>query len=161
MSLAYLLLGSNQGDKLYYLKQAELQIEIIIGKIIKKSSVYKSQAWGFESQNIFLNQALAVQTNFCPEELLANIHEIEIQLGRSRNENKYTDRTIDIDILFVDNLTIETTQLTVPHPHLHKRKFALIPLLELEQYFEHHVINKSLQILLEECEDKSAVLKFN
>lgn len=161
MFSAYLLLGSNIGNRLFYLKQAQLQIENKIGKIIRLSSVYESKAWGFESRNSFLNQALKVKTNLSPEEILANIHEIEFQYGRIRDTNQYTDRTMDIDILFIDNLVINTAKLIIPHPLLYRRKFALIPVLEIEIKMEHPVSKKSLPVLLEECEDESVVMKYN
>lgn len=159
MSLIYLLLGSNQGDRLHYLSQALLLIENNIGIIEKKSSVYESQAWGYESQNKYVNQVVLTKTNLSPEEILNQIHFIENTLGRIRNTNQYTDRTLDIDILLIDNLIIETPILTVPHPLFHKRKFALIPLTEINTTIEHPVLKKSVQILFNECNDSTFIDK--
>ncbi|MDD5569816.1 MAG: 2-amino-4-hydroxy-6-hydroxymethyldihydropteridine diphosphokinase [Bacteroidales bacterium] len=157
----YLILGSNIGDKIYYLNNAVELIEKNIGKIILKSSVYESEPWGFESKSNFINQVICVDTNISPEKILENILLIEKKLDRVRSSIQFTDRTIDIDILFIDDLIIDKENLKIPHPLLHKRKFVLTPLVEIAEDFVHPVFKKTIEKLLEECEDKLKVIKLN
>ena len=158
MNWAYLLLGSNKGKREKYLSQVIEQIEKNVGKIISKSSVYSTSAWGNKNQNDFLNQAVRVETNFSAEELLKKILSIEKKLGRKRIK-KWEARIIDIDILFFGNEIINSKTLTVPHPHLHERKFALVPLSEIANDFIHPVLKKSVKQLLYKCQDKLMVKK--
>jgi 2-amino-4-hydroxy-6-hydroxymethyldihydropteridine diphosphokinase len=155
----YLLLGGNTGDREYYLKEAIKQIELLIGHVIKQSSIYETEPWGFESPNSFLNQALCVETNLAPNDIITKIQHIEQLLHRQRTVGGYESRTIDIDILFYGNSFINEENLVVPHPRLHERKFTLIPLDEINPKLIHPVFNKSIQQLLEECSDKSEVIK--
>ena len=159
MPKAYLLLGADMGDKRTTFAKAKQLIEADLGKITQESSLYESEAWGFESDTTFLNQVLEVEAALAPLELLDGIHQIENRLGRVRSGNGYESRLIDIDILFYQDLIIETPSLTVPHPHLHKRMFTLAPLSELIPDFIHPVFAKSVAQLKEECVDKSHVRK--
>ncbi len=159
MNMAYLLLGSNIGKREIYLSLAAELIENNIGKIISKSSVYSTSAWGNENQNDFLNMAVCVETSRVlgtAEELLQTILEIEKQIGRERNK-KWEARIIDIDILFFNQLIFKSANLQIPHPHLHERRFVLVPLAEIASELIHPVLNKSVQELLIECEDKGEV----
>ena len=157
MNTAYLLLGSNTGDRRFFLDQAILHIEQTIGLVCKKSSIYESSAWGFESKNSFLNQAIIVRTDYSPDEILGYIHKIENILGRVRKTGQYYDRTIDIDIIFLDEIVINKPDLIIPHPQLQKRKFSLIPLHEIIQDFVHPVLKKTINTLLHECVDNGSV----
>ncbi len=153
-----LLLGSNLNDRLQLLKKAKIQIQTKIGRIIKESSVYESEPWGFQDDNIFLNQVIIIDSSQSPGEILSNIHQIEEKLGRKRKKTaEYESRTIDIDILFFGNKIIKTEQLTIPHKQLHKRKFTLLPLQELEPEMIHPVLKKSITELTNDCDDPSAV----
>ncbi|MEI6823001.1 MAG: 2-amino-4-hydroxy-6-hydroxymethyldihydropteridine diphosphokinase [Bacteroidota bacterium] len=158
MSETYLLLGGNIGDTKAILKDAIKVIESSSGIVLKKSSVYKSEAWGFKSEQAFLNQVILLQTKLSPEVLLHTILSIEQQMGRERDTNEgYSSRLIDIDILFYDNLIINQESLTVPHPLLHKRRFTLLPLNEIAKDYIHPILNKSINELLLECPDDSIV----
>lgn len=152
MAKVYLLTGGNVGDSLKTLQRANGLIEERVGTIIKSSSVYKTAAWGKTDQDDFLNQVLEVQTSFFPEELMDSLLEIEIELGRKRLE-KYGPRIIDLDILFYDDLVLNSERLTIPHPQIQFRRFVLQPLFELEPGLIHPVIKKSIGVLLKECPD--------
>ncbi len=157
METVYLLLGSNLGDRQANLRMC-LQRLNRMGKITAVSSVYETKAWGKHDQPDFLNQTVAIQTPESPEELLATILAIEIDLGRVRQE-KWGSRIIDIDILLFGNRIIDTEKLKVPHPNLPERRFALTPLTEIAPDIIHPVLNKTVKSLLEECADTLVVRK--
>jgi len=130
-----------------------------IGSIVKISSVYETPAMGFEGDP-FLNCAVWIQTDYKPSKILKVALEIEKALGRERNTSKtYTSRPIDIDIIFIDDLIIESKKLTVPHSEMEKRKFVLQPLAELNSSFIHPISQKSIIKLLAETEDISILEK--
>ena len=112
----FLSLGSNQGDRLYYLQQAVDLISDRMGDIYQISSVYETPAWGFQA-NHFLNAVLWVTTSLTPEAVIEQALNIEKKLGRTRtNQPGYQDRTLDVDILFYEDLIIHTPSLTIPLP---------------------------------------------
>lgn len=153
MNTAYLILGSNVGNKLENLAIAEKHISVMAGKIIKKSSVYITSAWGNTDQPDFLNQALCIETPYTAPDLLASLLSIEQLLGRVRDAQKWMQRTMDIDILFYNNDIISTRDLEIPHPFIQERKFVLIPLSEIASGLTHPVLKKNIEQLLSGCED--------
>jgi 2-amino-4-hydroxy-6-hydroxymethyldihydropteridine diphosphokinase len=161
MAKVYLLLGSNLGDRLNYMSAARSSIEANIGVVFNASSIYESEAWGFESDNKFLNQVLYLSTSKSPETILKKVKEIENQLGRERNENGYESRTIDIDILFYDQMIIEKEDLIIPHPKIQERLFTLVPLKEIASKMIHPTFGKTILELLEDCTDKIEVNKIS
>jgi 2-amino-4-hydroxy-6-hydroxymethyldihydropteridine diphosphokinase len=153
----YLSLGTNQGNKLENLQQAVDLIAVKIGAILKISSVYNTTAWGFESEN-FYNTCIQVSTSLNPENLLDAIHKIENSLGRKRTTTKkYSARIIDIDVLFYDQEIIFSKELIVPHKEMLKRKFVLIPLVEIAPNLIHPIEKKQLQVCLANATDDSFV----
>ncbi len=158
MQIAYLLIGSNLGNKASYLMQANLLLEIYCGKIIHKSAYYETAPWGYLDQPAFLNQALALQTSLSPTELMAILLSLEEKMGRIRII-KSGPRIIDLDILFIGSYIINTPALTVPHPALPDRRFALIPMAEIAPSLVHPVLKKTIQELLVACMDDSDVQK--
>jgi 2-amino-4-hydroxy-6-hydroxymethyldihydropteridine diphosphokinase len=151
MNIAYLLLGSNLGDKGVNLTTALKLIEKSAGKIVSKSLVYETAPWGIEDQEDFLNQAICLETQLSARELLKNILLIEERLGRIRTK-KWEARLIDIDILFFNSDVIRTKNLTIPHPFLHQRKFVLVPLCQIEEAYIHPVLKKTVKELLSDCD---------
>lgn len=161
MNSAYLLLGSNLGDRFALLQGARKEISSTVGKISKESSVYESEPWGFHSDNKFLNQVIRIETELRPIELLTEILRIESKLGRNRiGEKGYTSRLIDIDILFYNDEIILEEKLTIPHPKIPDRMFTLLPLFEIEPYLIHPVSGKPVADLLKECKDKLVVYPY-
>ncbi|MEB8346908.1 2-amino-4-hydroxy-6-hydroxymethyldihydropteridine diphosphokinase [Flavobacteriaceae bacterium KMM 6898] len=155
----YLSIGSNLGSKLNNLQEAVFAIQKKTGFITELSAVYQTPALGFEGED-FLNACLSLQTFLSPEQLLAGILEVETSLGRKRgNEVGYQPRTIDIDILYYGQEVIQTENLVIPHPNLHKRRFVLRPLSDIAPQFYHPIINKDTRNLLQECPDKSVMEK--
>ena len=153
----HIALGSNKGDKFKNLQNAIDAIHIKIGNIIRISKVYKSPAFGFES-DAFFNACLAIESPLQPKEVLQELLNIETSLGRIRTKkNNYKARTIDLDIIFAETKIINTKTLQVPHPEMHKRKFVLQPLNNIASETKHPTFNKQVSILVNECKDKSVV----
>lgn len=147
MAKVFLGLGTNLGDKKNNLLTAVTNIEEKIGKVTSLSSFYETEPWGFESENSFLNAALCVETSLDPATILHIIKEIEIEMGRTQKSvNKiYSDRPIDIDILLYDDLTMETDELTIPHPLMTKRDFVMKPLMEIAEETVRSTITSNLR----------------
>jgi len=159
MSNAYLLLGSNLGDRRENLKTANTLIEKICGTIIQSSSIYETAAWGKTDQPAFLNQAIEIETKLNAKKLMEEIVKIEQSMGRERKE-KYGPRIIDIDILLFDDEQYDGPFLTIPHPEMQNRRFVLVPLAEIAANLQHPLLKKSVSRLLEECPDQLEVKKY-
>ncbi len=156
---AYLLTGGNIEPRYDLIRQAAVMIDISAGSLYKWSSVYESEAWGFEADRKFLNQILCIETYLAPVELLECVLEIETKLGRIRNRNgQFESRRMDIDILYFDNEIIDTPRLVVPHPRLHMRRFTLMPLAEIAPDFVHPVLKKTNIELLAALDDHQEVM---
>ncbi|HRZ76137.1 MAG TPA: 2-amino-4-hydroxy-6-hydroxymethyldihydropteridine diphosphokinase [Bacteroidales bacterium] len=149
----YLLTGSNLGDRARMLSLALQHIREKVGRIVRRSSVYQTEPWGFEDHRPFLNQAIRVKTRLSPSELLSALLQIELVLGRIRQADRYVSRVIDIDILFYDQLILSHKHLTIPHPLLHARRFVLAPMAEIAPDLEHPVLGMSITELLLLCPD--------
>jgi 2-amino-4-hydroxy-6-hydroxymethyldihydropteridine diphosphokinase len=158
MNTAYLLIGGNLGDRAAYLQQAIKQIEALCGHITRTSSIYETAAWGNTNQPAFYNQAIQLTTSLPPETLLEQLLAIEIEMGRVRTQ-KYGPRTIDLDILMIDDKVLDTNTLTIPHPQLHNRRFALLPLAEIAPSLHHPILDKTVSELLVNCPDTLDVQK--
>ena len=124
-------LGSNLGNKIQHLNQAIQKIEKSVGKIEFISSFHESKAWGYDSENLFMNACITCYTILSPFELLEKLKEIEREMGRVKTVDGYEDRCIDLDIIFYNVDSIQTEILTIPHPHVKIRDFVMIPLTEI------------------------------
>lgn len=158
MKRAYLLIGGNMGNPLLQMHRATQFIAERCGSIVLMSRVYQSSAWGPIPQPDFYNRALILQTSLSPDGLLANILQIENEMGRIRNE-KLGPRLIDIDILLMDQVHMEEADLQIPHPLLSQRRFALTPLCEIAPYLWHPVHKQTIENLLTACTDTGNVQK--
>ena len=158
MNKTYLLLGSNMGNSRKLLSHAILQIEKKIGASTRQSGLYFTAPWGHIAQPDFLNQVIVVKTELTALETMQKILLIENEMGRVRSE-KNAPRVIDIDILFFNKEIINQPGISIPHPQIQNRRFALIPLNELSANFIHPVLNKTIHHLLRVCPDKLAVKK--
>ena len=159
-SIVFILLGTNLGDRLKNLKSATDFIEKEIGVILIKSKIYETEPWGVIDQPNFLNQVLKIKTKLTPEVCLKNCLSIENEMGRERLR-KWGERLIDIDMLFYNDLKINTLDLILPHPRLHERNFTLVPLEEIAPDFIHPIMNKSMFELLDICKDVQSVFEFS
>lgn len=156
----YLLLGANLGDRLQSFLLAQNLILSRVGSIRNASLVYETAPWGVQDQPSFLNQVLMIETRLEPKEVLTAILNIEQELGRTRHE-RWSARTLDLDILYFNDLILKTESLTIPHPRLHERLFTLTPLAEIAPDFLHPVFQKTNQELLSACADDGAVTVFS
>jgi 2-amino-4-hydroxy-6-hydroxymethyldihydropteridine diphosphokinase len=156
MNTAYLLIGGNVGDIINNFQKAIELLNQQGGNVIQQSSIYETAPWGYSRQQNFLNQAILLQTALNPADLMHLILKIEESMGRERKE-KYGPRIIDIDILFFNDLIIQDPRLTIPHPEIQNRRFALIPLAEIAPELNHPVLNKNVKQLLFECPDNLEV----
>ena len=152
--IVYFSLGTNLGDKEQNLRMAVQHIEERIGKVISLSAFYVTAPWGFDSDNSFLNAAVAVDTTLSPLDILDITQDIERHLGRLiKSSNRvYSDRIIDIDLLLIDNLTIDTERLTLPHPLMTERRFVMEPLAEIAPHLVHPLLGKTMLELLEKLD---------
>ncbi len=160
MNKAYLLTGCNLGDRKKNLTHAKELIAIHCGSIVKSSSIYETAAWGNIDQPHFLNQALEVHTSFNAKQLIRHILKVEKLIGRVRKE-KYGPRIIDIDILLFNNEIYNYPFLKLPHPEMQNRRFALLPLAEIEPDVLHPILNQTIAQLLKNCPDKLEVKKYS
>jgi 2-amino-4-hydroxy-6-hydroxymethyldihydropteridine diphosphokinase len=152
MHAAYLLTGSNLGNREILLQNAISELKTHAGEIVQSSSVFETEAWGQEGLPAHLNQALLIHTALEPLALLKVIHEIEERLGRVRKE-KWGVRVIDIDIIYFDHEVVDLPDLQIPHPLVQERNFALAPLSELAPGFIHPVLGKTNLELLHASND--------
>lgn len=163
MTRCYILFGSNQGDKVKLLEQACTLVNERCGMLVERSSAYITEPWGFEADEWFLNELLVVETKLGPDKLMDTLLAIEAELGRVRHPEKkgYSSRTVDLDILYYGDRIIKTAKVTIPHPRLHLRRFALTPLCEVIPDFLHPEFNMSQKRLLEKCPDSSSTHQLN
>jgi 2-amino-4-hydroxy-6-hydroxymethyldihydropteridine diphosphokinase len=159
MNVAFLLIGGNIDNREQNFETAKSLLEQYCGKVIKSSSLYQTAAWGKTDQPAFLNQALQIETSLAAEELMQQIVAIEKMMGRERNE-KYGPRIIDIDILLFNDEQYDSPLLTIPHPQMQNRLFALTPLAEIAPSLQHPVFKKSISQLLKETPDTLEVKKY-
>lgn len=155
----FLLLGSNQGNRVELLEQATALLTNTVGAVFSKSSIYQTDAWGREDQPAFLNMVLKINTVLSPLEVLKNALSTEKLMGRVRNEH-WGQRTIDIDILLFDGEIIDFGEkLQIPHPQMQFRNFVLVPLSEIAGDLIHPVFKISIDELRKNCKDRLSVSK--
>lgn len=160
MAKVFFVLGGNLGDREFYIERTTNFIAERIGTIVKSSSIYESEPWGFNHDQYFLNKVLIVDTLLSPAAIILEISFIEGTLGRERRGEGYIARTVDIDMLFYDHQVLLTPSLTVPHRFLHKRLFVLTPLAEVAPDFIHPLFSVTVRDLLSSCIDTGKVWKY-
>ncbi len=146
----YIALGTNLGNRLDNLQRTVKALPPE-ARVINASPIYETPPWGYLDQAYFLNQVLQAETDLTPEDLLAYLKRLETQLGRQASF-KYGPRLIDLDILFYDDLILETSILTIPHPKINERAFVLVPLADLAPDHRHPSFGLTVRELMEKVD---------
>jgi 2-amino-4-hydroxy-6-hydroxymethyldihydropteridine diphosphokinase len=156
--IIYIALGTNLGDRLANLRAAveSLPPEVIVKE---KSHIYETPPWGYEEQPAFLNMVVKAETGLEPEPLLEYLKQLEVELGREQNF-RWGPRLIDLDILFYDDLVLDSPPLVIPHPRLHERVFVLVPLMDVAPDFVHPLIGRKIRNIQAEL-DKEGIIRFD
>ncbi len=152
MAEVFILLGGNVGDKSKIFNKTRKLISKTLGLITKQSSIYATEPWGFESE-LFWNQAIIISTALDPGQILFQSQNIEKEMGRTNKSAQYEARTMDIDILFYNDVQIETPDLTIPHPKIGERRFVLVPLNEIASDKRHPKTGMTVREMLQGCTD--------
>ncbi len=164
MARVILLAGGNVGDVKRTLQSVQRLVNDRIGPVMRCSHRYESEPWGFTAENNFENQALEIETDLAPVEVLDRTQQIERELGRNHaaeaveraaGSARYASRTVDIDMIFYGDQIIDTERLKVPHPLLAEREFALVPINEIAALKQHPVTGVTVADMLEELRKKS------
>lgn len=151
--VAYIALGSNMGDKKAYLDGAVKALECADTHVTKVSDYIVTEPYGVTDQDEFLNGALELETLKTPEELLAFLHEIEAAAKRQRIV-RWGPRTLDLDIIFYDDLILDAEDLQIPHIEMHKRDFVLEPMCRIAPYKRHPILKKTVRELREALQEQ-------
>ena len=157
--VAYILTGSNLGERAAHLAQARHDLAATAGQVVATSAIYETAAWGLENQPAFLNQVVVLDTTLPPLALLAACLATEQRQGRERLV-RWGSRTLDVDILLFGQAIIATPTLTVPHPALPARRFALVPLAEVAPQLRHPQLHQTIDELLAKCSDPLPVQRW-
>lgn len=156
----FLIIGGNLGNREELIAKTAAQIEQTIGRIVKRSDIYETEPWGFQHETCFLNQVLEVETPLEALCLLDACQLIEKNLGRKRDHDDYSARTVDIDVLFYDDCIYTLPPLVVPHRKLHERMFVLKPLAQITPTLMHPLLGKTINELLSSCPDSTQVWRY-
>lgn len=150
---AYIALGSSLGDERTYLDNAVKALNETKGcQVVQVADYIVTKPYGGVAQEDFLNSALELRTLLTPEELLDELHRIEAEAGRERTI-RWGDRTLDLDIIFYDDLILDSSELSIPHIEMHMRDFVLIPMNQIAPYKRHPILNKTVAQLRGELND--------
>lgn len=154
----FLGLGSNLGDREQFIERAIALLSKTSGiELMGKASLYEAEPVGYEDQPWFLNTVIEIRTRLSPKDLLARLHEIECQLGRQPGE-RWGPREIDLDILLYGERVMDELDLMIPHPELHKRRFVLLPFVEIAPRVIHPQLAKTMEQLLQALDDPKGVI---
>lgn len=143
----YIGIGSNLGNREENCLKAIRLMEEQGIKVVKRSSLYETEPWGVKDQPMFINMVIEAETELTPQELLKALKSIESSMGRTETK-RWGPRLIDLDILFYNDMIINTPELRIPHPYIHERPFVLRPLGEIAPELEHPVLKKKIKELM-------------
>lgn len=156
--VAFIAIGSNLGDRIGNIKKAaSLVADGVNATLVSMSSLYETEPWGIKEQPAFVNAVMKVETALSPLELLAHTRAIEAVMGRQR-ELRFGPRTIDLDIIFYDDLVMDENGLTIPHQRAHERAFVMVPLAEIAPDLKHPILGKRAAEIAESL-DRSGIKK--
>ena len=152
--IAYISIGSNIGDKL---NNCRLGIQELCASgnstLLKQSAFYRTSPVDYKDQAWFVNAAVKIETCLNPQSLLQEIKKIQTRAGRKSDPIRFGPRVLDLDIIFYDTAVIQTDGLEIPHPRMHKRRFVLRPICDIDPCIIHPILKKDVNSLLEEIAD--------
>ena len=155
LHIAYISVGSNMGDRLQNcLRGIEALTEDGNSRILAQSRIYTTEPVDYKDQDWFINMMVKLETTDDPFELLDHIEEIQRAAGRMQDPIRFGPRILDLDIILYDDRIIETERLAVPHPRMHKRRFVLKPICDIDPGIIHPVLKQEMQILLKSVGEK-------
>ena len=157
MSTAYINIGSNMGNRNALIEQAIAHIEFLCNAKTRKSPYIESEPWEYDSPTTFLNIGIAIETRLNPQEMLNSLLKIEKSISPSSHRDEdgnYIDRHIDIDLIAVDDVVIDSATLQLPHPRMHLRDFVLTPMMHLNPSWVHPILNKTITQLYHQLHEK-------
>ena len=151
---AFICVGSNLGDKLENCRKGidALTLDSTC-RLIDQSPVYKTEPVDYEDQDWFVNYVVKITTTFDPPALLEKLKSIEQHAGRIRSTVRFGPRVLDLDIIFYDDLVMDAPQLSIPHPRMHKRRFVLGPVCDIDPHIKHPVLGRTVRSLLEDLDE--------
>lgn len=149
----FISVGSNLGDKLNNCKKGiDALTRSGAARVVTRSPFYKTDPVDYKQQDWFVNAAFKLETRLAPLELLHELKAIQRQAGRTRDPIRFGPRILDLDIIFYDHVVIETEELIIPHPRMHRRRFVLEPICDIDSQFIHPILKKNIQFLLNDLE---------
>lgn len=160
MAKVVISVGSNIEPRKVHIDRAINALKSLAKSQFRSAPIYETEPKDMASDQYFLNTAVSFNTDLTPEQLLNELNQIERQSGRERKSNLVTDREIDLDILFYDELIHESPILTIPHPRLHVRNFVLVPLLDIEPDYLHPFFKKAIWELYLDSQDRTEILVY-
>ena len=150
---AFISVGSNLGEKLENCNTGISALDNdVTGRVIALSPFYKTEPVDYIAQDWFVNAAFKLETTLKPLQLLDKLKKIQRQAGRGKDPVRFGPRILDLDIIFYDELVIESEELIIPHPRMHKRRFVLKPICDIDPTFVHPILNKDIRFLLSKLE---------
>ena len=153
--IAYISVGSNMGDRLQNcLRGIEALTEDGNSRILAQSRIYTTEPVDYKDQGWFINLMIKLETADDPFKLLDHIEEIQRAAGRMQDPIRFGPRILDLDIILYDDRIIESERLAVPHPRMHKRRFVLKPICDIDPGIIHPVLKQEMQILLKSVGEK-------
>ena len=158
-TITYISIGANLGDRIGNIEKAINQIDMEVGSIIKRSSIFTTEPVGFSAEEDFLNLCISIKTSLSPIALLNALKLIEQQLGRKKKKNDgvYESRLIDLDIILYGTTILTSKELNIPHEKYHDRMFVLKPLSEIASEVYDPIKGKTIKQLLSDCIDQSTI----
>jgi 2-amino-4-hydroxy-6-hydroxymethyldihydropteridine diphosphokinase len=158
--MAILSIGSNMGDKKgHCLLGIRCLCQVAATRLITQAPFYQTEPVDFEDQDWFVNTAIKIETTLDPSALLATLKSVEQQVGRRPSTVRFGPRILDMDIILYDQLVLDSPQLQIPHPRMHKRRFVLQPICDIEPAVMHPVYNKTVCQLLEALDPETQKIK--
>lgn len=158
--IAYISIGSNIGHKLENCKNSLTSLAESKTSVIKsRSPFYMTEPVDYINQDWFVNLVVKIETRLDPFRLLDKLKSIQSNAGRNHNAERFGPRILDLDIIMYDDFVINSPELIIPHPRMHKRRFVLKPICDIAPHIVHPVLKKDMQCLLDSLDDDGQMVR--